>query len=280
VSLIFYHRNADPLLPSSDLAREVATNFFIFHPVSPLATSIRSMEGASTTSSTSSLDGRSSNAPGGEFLQQNDGGDSTGLDMNEFPSLGGGNLAQALRNQQLMKGYRLAMTGQNQFNMASEDFPALGSSGNNGSALLGGNNAVQQRNAPGSGIYAGSHNELEGNSGFDGGAGLLGGAGLGGLGNLRNLQQQSTGAGRGNASVSSSSATGSALSGDFGLLGLLGVIRMTDADRNALALGTDLTMLGLNLGTPDKVYSTFSSPWADNKTTKEPHYQVRIPLAA
>lgn len=33
----------------------------------------------------------------------------------------------------------------------------------------------------------------------------------------------------------------------FGLIGLLGVIRMTDADLNTLALGTDLTTLGLDL---------------------------------
>ena len=33
----------------------------------------------------------------------------------------------------------------------------------------------------------------------------------------------------------------------FGLMGLLSVIRMTDQDLNTLALGTDLTTLGLNL---------------------------------
>ena len=33
----------------------------------------------------------------------------------------------------------------------------------------------------------------------------------------------------------------------WGLLGLLGVIRMTDADLNTLALGCDLTALGLDL---------------------------------
>lgn len=33
----------------------------------------------------------------------------------------------------------------------------------------------------------------------------------------------------------------------YGLLGLLGVIRMTDPDLNMLALGSDLTTVGLNL---------------------------------
>jgi len=37
----------------------------------------------------------------------------------------------------------------------------------------------------------------------------------------------------------------------WGLLGLLSVIRMTDPDLNILALGTDLTTLGLNLNSPE-----------------------------
>lgn len=40
----------------------------------------------------------------------------------------------------------------------------------------------------------------------------------------------------------------------WGLLGLLSVIRVTDADLNYLALGTDLTSLGLNLNSPDCLY--------------------------
>ncbi|KAI9287382.1 hypothetical protein BC943DRAFT_274888 [Umbelopsis sp. AD052] len=52
----------------------------------------------------------------------------------------------------------------------------------------------------------------------------------------------------------------------YGLLGLLGVIRMTDPDLSMLALGSDLTTLGLDLNTPDSIYSTFISPWSDNQT--------------
>ncbi|KAI7895063.1 uncharacterized protein EV154DRAFT_414126 [Mucor mucedo] len=37
----------------------------------------------------------------------------------------------------------------------------------------------------------------------------------------------------------------------YGLLGLLGVIRMTDPDRSMLALGSDLTTLGLDLNTAE-----------------------------
>lgn len=270
------------------------------------------------------------------------GAPGTSFDLNDFPSLGvsaGGSngsneLAAALRqqhqmlaHQQMLQGggsaskassnnmYRLAtISGNNQnFSMATEDFPALsggppsssggvnGSSLNASSLLAGGTNAVNARAGPSnggsSGMYGGAGTELEGSSQLDGGAGLLGGTGLAGLGGLRGLQQpqpppssllrgQSSGPSTGtigsSAAASSggsgpSSSAGSALTGDYGLLGLLSVIRMTDADRNALALGSDLTMLGLNLGTVENIYSTFSSPWSDASKAKEPHYQVRVP---
>jgi CCR4-NOT transcription complex subunit 2 len=158
-------------------------------------------------------------------------------------------------------------------------------------------------------LDVGLSTHLDGESGIANG--LLGGSNLSSLGGLRSLQSQSTGPstalpsnlsvrpqtttssttsalGAINNNINSSPGTfsspsgstpvgGTALSGDYGLLGLLSVIRMTDADRNALALGSDLTLLGLNLGTTEQIYSTFVSPWSDStsKVTKEPHYQVR-----
>ena len=65
------------------------------------------------------------------------------------------------------------------------------------------------------------------------------------------------------------SGKSSALPDRFGLLGLLSVIRMSDQDRTTLALGTDLTTLGLNLNSPDSLYKTFASPWADSPATPE-----------
>jgi CCR4-NOT transcription complex subunit 2 len=297
-----------------------------------------------------SSSGASGSAPSG----------STAFDLNDFPSLGGGGgsassggssgnnsgngLAAALRQQQQLLAhqqmlqvgggggkqqnnlYRLAMSsgsnGGANFNMATEDFPALpgapppsaGSSGNiigstpsSSSLLLGGNNNAVNPSQGGVGFLAGSPrapnsnsggiygNEIEGGVGAPGGVGsqldgpglLVGGSLGGGLGPLAGLQQnagsQSTHfnlqSSRGNGSsagvAGSGSATGAALSGDYGLLGLLGVIRMTDADRNALALGSDLTMLGLNLGASEQIYNTFASPWSESTgSTKEPHYQV------
>ena len=256
----------------------------------------------------------------------------TSFDLSDFPSLGGtggaaasGNgLAAALRQQQqqhqllahhqMLQGtggsktsnlYRLAMTGTNgNFNMASEDFPALSSGGSGangpasaGSSVLGSSSllagaanptSISRTSSSGSGLYG---TELDsGNSQLEGVQGLLGGTGLGGLGGLRGLQQASSAphpslsrgpsgsAGAiGSASGSGGgSAAGSALNGDYGLLGLLGVIRMTDTDRNSLALGSDLTLMGLNLGTAEQIYNTFSGPWSDGSSSKDPHYQVRI----
>eukprot|EP00050_Salpingoeca_kvevrii_P017592 m.66449 g.66449 ORF g.66449 m.66449 type:complete len:210 (-) comp7624_c0_seq2:23-652(-) len=72
----------------------------------------------------------------------------------------------------------------------------------------------------------------------------------------------------------------------FGLMGLLSVIRMTEQDLNTLALGSDLTELGLNLNSPDPLYPTFASPWSDTPLhVREPQfslpacYSVKMPQA-
>lgn len=218
---------------------------------------------------------------------------SSSFDLNDFPSLGGsagGNgLAQALRQQQqimaqqqMMKSsasgnnmYRLAMTGQNQnFSMANEDFPALSgapTSTSGPSSLLAGS-TPQRNDSNGFGVQ---YDQDARGSRIDGGSALLGGAGLSGLTGLKGLPTQQ--ASRPQVPMGSS-AVGTALSGDYGLLGLLGIIRMTDSDRNALALGSDLTLLGLNVGSSEQLYNTFSGPWSEASATKEPHFQVRHPL--
>eukprot|EP00982_Pelagococcus_subviridis_P005871 29874-Pelagococcus_subviridis.AAC.1 len=61
----------------------------------------------------------------------------------------------------------------------------------------------------------------------------------------------------------------------FGLLGLLSVIRMSDPDLTTLALGTDLTTLGLNLNSPEPLHKTFGSPWAD--TPPRPELELLLP---
>lgn len=75
---------------------------------------------------------------------------------------------------------------------------------------------------------------------------------------------------------STAPATGTPASREhaFGLLGLLGVIRMTDADLNTLALGTDLTALGLNLNSPNCLYNSFLSPFADSPSHRDPEFAL------
>lgn len=60
----------------------------------------------------------------------------------------------------------------------------------------------------------------------------------------------------------------------YGLLGLLGVIRMNDADLSSLALGIDLTTLGLNLNSPDNLYKTFGSPWSNEPAKGDPDFHI------
>ena len=60
----------------------------------------------------------------------------------------------------------------------------------------------------------------------------------------------------------------------FGLLGLLSVIRMSDPDLTTLALGTDLTTLGLNLNSRENLYKTFASPWVDGPIRGEPEFTL------
>lgn len=60
----------------------------------------------------------------------------------------------------------------------------------------------------------------------------------------------------------------------FGLLGLLPLIKMTDQDLTMLALGTDLTSLGLNLNSVENLHKTFVSPLADSPIKPEPSFEL------
>ncbi|KAL4297322.1 hypothetical protein GQ457_12G029090 [Hibiscus cannabinus] len=60
----------------------------------------------------------------------------------------------------------------------------------------------------------------------------------------------------------------------FGLLGLQSVIKMTDPDLTSLALGIDLTTLGLNLNSSENLHKTFGSPWSDEPAKGDPEFTV------
>ncbi|KAL6508906.1 putative NOT transcription complex subunit vip2 [Orobanche hederae] len=60
----------------------------------------------------------------------------------------------------------------------------------------------------------------------------------------------------------------------FGLRGLLSVIKMSDPDLTSLALGIDLTTLGLNLNSSENLHKMFGSPWSDEPAKGDPEYTV------
>eukprot|EP00698_Gefionella_okellyi_P005848 TRINITY_DN15283_c0_g1_i1.p1 TRINITY_DN15283_c0_g1~~TRINITY_DN15283_c0_g1_i1.p1 ORF type:complete len:414 (+),score=48.86 TRINITY_DN15283_c0_g1_i1:106-1347(+) len=60
----------------------------------------------------------------------------------------------------------------------------------------------------------------------------------------------------------------------YGMMGLLGVVRMENQHLNLLALGTDLTALGLNLNSSDSLYSTFGSPFSEQPLKREPDFKL------
>ena len=60
----------------------------------------------------------------------------------------------------------------------------------------------------------------------------------------------------------------------FGLLGLLSVIRMSDPDLTSLALGIDLTTLGLNLNSAENLHKIFGSPWSDEPAKGDPEFSL------
>ncbi|XP_057509394.1 probable NOT transcription complex subunit VIP2 isoform X2 [Actinidia eriantha] len=60
----------------------------------------------------------------------------------------------------------------------------------------------------------------------------------------------------------------------FGLLGLLSVIRMSDPALTSLALGIDLTTLGLNLNSAENLHKNFGSPWSDEPAKGDPEFSV------
>ena len=49
---------------------------------------------------------------------------------------------------------------------------------------------------------------------------------------------------------------------------------MDQVDPTTLAMGTDLTTLGLNLNSPEQLYKTFASPWAERPLEPDPDFKV------
>lgn len=213
------------------------------------------------------------------------GGGGPGLGGGGIGTIGGGGgaagLAGTLRQQQLLQQqqqYRIATAGQGNINIAKEDFPALGSpvqqaqrSGGGDIAGLGGAGAVGSSTSNG-----GMNNPI-----FNGLAG-----GIASL-NLQDSSASSSGGNPGGTKSSSSGggggpdgAPGTAINSEYGLLGLLSLIRMSESDRNALALGEDLSVLGLSLSTSARILDTFGGPFTDKVAATDFRYNVSIALSS
>uniref|UniRef100_A0A224XAG7 Putative ccr4-not transcription complex subunit 2 n=1 Tax=Panstrongylus lignarius TaxID=156445 RepID=A0A224XAG7_9HEMI len=182
-----------------------------------------------------------------------------------------------------------------EFTMSSEDFPALPGTGSEGGTGTGGAGSGNSTGGPSSGGGNGSGGDKSGVGSGSGGVGSEGttgntGAGLGtGSGND---QQQSNRLGgttsQGGSGPHQDQSTGSKqaqvkrgiqtspdgkvtnipnsmVKDQFGMVGLLTFIRAAETDPNlvSLALGQDLTALGLNLNSQDNLYPTFGGPWAE-----------------
>eukprot|EP01062_Namystynia_karyoxenos_P069906 TRINITY_DN65325_c0_g1_i1.p1 TRINITY_DN65325_c0_g1~~TRINITY_DN65325_c0_g1_i1.p1 ORF type:complete len:328 (+),score=87.24 TRINITY_DN65325_c0_g1_i1:118-984(+) len=118
------------------------------------------------------------------------------------------------------------------------------------------------------------------------GGSIVGGAAPGGQ--QHDARAVGGGVGGGGGPVVSSSAVaeagrgGGAAAGDtardplngYGMLGVLKIISRSNADLNALALGYDLTSLGLSLNSPDYLYTNFCCPWRDEPPVVQPDYKL------
>lgn len=61
---------------------------------------------------------------------------------------------------------------------------------------------------------------------------------------------------------------------DYGLLGILPVIRAPTKETGPLAYGLELTSLFPTISSPEPVHSTFAGPWASGPIKREPDYQI------
>ena len=60
----------------------------------------------------------------------------------------------------------------------------------------------------------------------------------------------------------------------YGMLGLISIIKKVNPTLATLALGLDLTTLGLNLNSSETLHKKFSSPWSDEPVRGEPEFSV------
>jgi len=210
-----------------------------------------------------------------------------GFDDSEFPTLGGGGMPP--RGASFGNGYG-GMPGEGfegvydfskphqDFSMEKEDFPALGGKGpgNMGGLMQppGLNADMKDGSSPSYPPLArqGSSGASSVGFGVQGPGGRQAGA-PGGIQFEGGAPPPPSKPG----AVVPPGPSGTSQKDRYGLLGLLPVIRMVNPNVSTLALGADLTMLGLNLSSPDSLYKSFTLPWNDSAPNND--LELTIPSA-
>ncbi|CAH0551069.1 unnamed protein product [Brassicogethes aeneus] len=166
------------------------------------------------------------------------------LDLSEFPSLTNRNSDVPQPSPMPSGKPYVGMVKQptsesSEFTMSSEDFPALPGTHNREGVSPGGSSS-SDKIITGSGDGANLTRESDKNTSKSG------------------IQTSPDGR--------VTNIPGSMVNDQFGIVGLLTFIRAAETDPNlvSLALGQDLTALGLNLNSPDNLYPTFGGPWAEH----------------
>lgn len=173
---------------------------------------------------------------------------------------------------------------QSEFTMSNEDFPALpGTSHSDGTTNASGltENNLDGTEKPINSIVGGNSGLGAVGSSGGGGSGSGGGSGNSGLGNAagngglgehhqhENSNSENTKLVKSGVQTSPdgkvTNIPASMVNNQFGMVGLLTFIRAAESDPNlvTLALGTDLTSLGLNLNSHESLHPTFAGPFAD-----------------
>lgn len=168
------------------------------------------------------------------------------LDLSEFPSLTNRNSTDNVPQPNPMPGakpyvgmVKQPTTESNEFTMSSEDFPALPGTHHREGPSPGGGHQPDKNSSSGGGDNGADSRTSEKNSTKQG------------------IQTYPDGR--------VTNIPASMVNDQFGIVGLLTFIRAAETDPNlvSLALGQDLTALGLNLNSPDNLYPTFGGPWAE-----------------
>ncbi|XP_044735169.1 regulator of gene activity isoform X2 [Chrysoperla carnea] len=173
------------------------------------------------------------------------------LDLSEFPSLTNRNSSDSMPQPSPMPGAKpyVGMVKQptseaSEFTMSSEDFPALPGTHS------------REGTSPG-GSIASEKNILSSGGAGDMGQDLRSCTATDGNNTKQGIQIWPDG--------KVTNIPASMVNDQFGIVGLLTFIRAAESDPNlvSLALGQDLTALGLNLNSPENLYPTFGGPWAE-----------------